>query len=323
MQEQEQHEITADEPLDLDGVFTDLGEAERVPPKWVIKDLLPEGMVVLAGPPKTYKSTLELVMVLLASGKACTALPEQYAPVRTGRVVMFSYEATAGELRYIAENDIGVPVTNDSTILVADDPFGFRLDDPEGVSKLVRWLDKLKPLLVCLDPLRDFHTLDENDSGAIIRALRPLQQWAKRNEACALIVHHTKKRDEGNNTHNDWRGTSALLGMVDGCLTITRKAEETVLLSAAFKRGETYQRTTQLGVYKRVGKSSEEEIGELDKMVLKLLKAGAPNVTSMAKQIRTAKGHVVAALKNLQRNGHAIKDGKRWRFINKAKKVSK
>lgn len=309
--------ITNDEPLDLGGVFTDLGDAERVPPKWVIKDLLPEGMVVLAGPPKTYKSTLELVMVLLASGRACTALPAQYAPVRIGRVVMFSYEATAGELRFIAENDIGVPVLNDSTILVADDPFGFRLDDPEGVTKLIKWLDKLRPLLVCLDPLRDFHSLDENDSGAIIRALRPLQQWAKRNEACALIVHHTKKRDEGNNTHNDWRGTSALLGMVDGCLTITRKGDETILLSAAFKRGETYQRTIQLGVYKRVGKSAEEEIGELEKMVLKLLKAGAPDVSSIAKQIRTAKGHVIEALKTLQRNGHATKDGKKWRAVKK------
>lgn len=324
LEQPEPHDDEDDTPelehLDVHGVFTDLGTAERVPPKWVIKDLLPEGMVVLAGPPKTYKSTLELAMVLLASGHVSKALPEAYAPVRTGRVVLFSYEATAGELRYIAENDIGVPINADESILVADDPFLFRLDDPDGISKLLTWLDELKPLLVCLDPLRDFHSLDENDSGAIIRALRPLQQWAKKNEACALIVHHTKKREEGNNTHNDWRGTSALLGMVDGCLTITRKADETVLLSAAFKRGATYQRVLQLGVYGRKGMTSEEELGEVEVSVLRLLKAGAPSVKSIAKQMRTAKGHVVGALKALERNGKVTKVGKVWTVV-KRKKV--
>jgi hypothetical protein len=316
----EPQSLESQEPLDVHGVFTDLGTAERVPPKWVIKDLLPEGMVVLAGPPKTYKSTIELVMVLLASGKECKALPEQYAPVRTGRVVMFSYEATAGELRYIAETDIGTKIPADESILIADDPFLFRLDDPDGIQKLLSWLDELKPLLVCLDPLRDFHSMDENDSGAIVRALRPLQRWAKANEACALLVHHTKKRDEGNNTHNDWRGTSALLGMVDGCLTITRKGDETILLSAAFKRGETYQRTINLSVYKRVGQSAEEEVGELEKAVLKLLKAGAPDVKSIARQIRTAKGHVVECLRTLQRNGMVTKEGKKWVVVRKGKK---
>jgi hypothetical protein len=302
------------------GVFSDLGEAERVPPRWILKDLLPEGMVVLAAPPKSYKSTLDLIMSLLVSGHTCTALPEQYAPVRTGRVVKFSYEATAGELRYIAEHDIGVPVQANESILIADDPFLFRLDDPDGINKLITWLDDLKPVLVTLDPLRDFHTLDENDSGAIIRALRPLQRWAKTNEACCLIIHHTKKRDEGNNTHNDWRGTSALLGMVDGCLTVTRKGEETINLSAAFKRGESYQRTLTLSVFKRKGESAEEEIGELERSVLKLLKAGAPNTTSIAKQIRTAKGHVIQALKTLQRNGLVTKEGKKWAALKRKSK---
>jgi len=313
------NEQEAPHHLDVAGVFTDLGTAERIPPSWVIQDLLPTGMTVLAGAAKSYKSTLETVMVLLASGHKCTALPAQYRPVRTGRVLIFSYEATAGELRYMAENDIGVSVNADESILVADDPFLFRLDDPDGINKLIGWLDELKPLVVCLDPLRDFHTLDENDSGAMIRALRPLQRWAKENEASALIVHHTKKRDEGNNTFNDLRGTSALFGMVDGCLTITRKGDETIFVNAVFKRGESYQRTLNLSVYKRKGQSAEEEIGDLERDVLKLLKAGAPNVKSVALQIKTAKGHVVEALKSLERNGKVRKVDGKWSVIRKKK----
>ena len=80
----------------------------------------------------------------------------------------------------MAEAGMLAPVTNDFSLLISDDPFNFRLDDEDGLKRMMGWLEALKPRLVFLDPLRDFHSVEEKDSGPMNRLLRPLQQWAKK-----------------------------------------------------------------------------------------------------------------------------------------------
>ena len=300
----------ADEELRLH--FQDLGSAAKEEPEWVIKDMVPIGMTILAAPPKSYKSTVEMSLAILVAGHPCGVLPPTFTAPKPGRVLGFSYEATAGELRHMAEEDLGCTVPPDGSILIADDPWSFRLDDPEQIRKLLYWLDAAKPRLVFLDPLRDFHSMDENDSGAIIRALRPLQRWAKDNHAAVLVVHHTKKRDEGHNNANDLRGTSALFGMVDGCLVLTRKGEETVYVQATFKRGASWSRSIVLSAYARKGEASGEPLGELESAVLRLIAGKAGTLQDIASQLRVAKSRVVQAAELLERNGHIRKVKGKW-----------
>jgi len=316
----DEHDVEAIEPLEIDGVFVDLADAVVVPPRWVIQDLLPPGLVFLAGPPKdAKKSTLTLIMALLTSGHDCRALPPFLRNVHMpGPVAMFSYEALAGELKDSALNGMGVNIQGGG-IYVADDPWMFRLDDSErGPTALLSWLDKLLPRLVVLDPLRDFHGLDENDAGAMNRALRPVRQWAIKHDASVVVVHHTRKKsDDGSGgppvyDAADMRGTTALFGIADACLMVTpTKFENTLRVKATFKRASGWERTLRLAIFGTKDELAREELTDGEKLCLKGLQDGQ-NLGSIAVKLKVSKSTIQAYVVTLYRNGLIKKEGERW-----------
>ncbi len=241
---------------DFDEWWEDIWDADVEPPEFVIKDILPTGIVFMVAPPKTYKSTIEMAWTLAVAGEQCEALPAELRQVPEdgeGIVIGASAEATPGELRYMAEQGMGAKPGVHGRIRLLKDPWRFRLDDPGASQKLVAKLEKIKPKLFWLDPLVDFHSLDEVDAGEMNRLLRPLQRWAKRNRACFLVVHHTRKRSgndsDRNLTADDARGTSALYGLADGLITLTPKGKGRVHFSVVLKRGQPFEKTVQLRVW--------------------------------------------------------------------------
>lgn len=297
---------------EIDEVFTDLGEAELIPPKWVIKDLLPTGLVFLGAPPKSGKSTLEMIMSLLAAGVPCQALPPSLSVVENPGVVLgWSYEASAGELRHMCEEGLGVKVPNNRSILIADNPWAYRLDD-DGGQAMLGWLNAKMPVLAWLDPLRDFHNLEEKDSGSINRLLRPLQRWAKDHDCCFLVVHHTKKKDEGDYTANDLRGTGAIFGIADAVLMLTPKGNAMTHIKAVFKRAPSWERTIKIAAYDNLGAVPTEQLGDVEKLILNLLAGGAPNLESIAKQLKVGKLRVIEGCRALERAGLIRKEGKAY-----------
>lgn len=296
------HEEPIYEPID--GILTDLGDAQVVPPKWIIKDLLPSGLVFLGAPPKAGKSTIEMAMSLLVAGLPCRAFPPQLSEVpNPGTVLGFSYEATAGELRHMCKEGLLIDPPNNRSILIADNPWMFRLDEENGLAKLLYWLAELKPRLCFLDPLRDFHNLEEKDSGGMNRILRPIQRWAKDNDACMLVVHHTKKKDEGDYNANDLRGTGAIFGIADGVLMITKKSNGLVNFNATFKRAQGWDRTIKIAAYEHAQDESVEKLGDIEENVLKLLNAGASGPQTIGKQLGIGKARAEVAIATLIRVG--------------------
>lgn len=248
----------------VEGIFTDLAEADISPPKWVIQDILPTGIMFLAGPPKTLKSTLEMAFSLTVAGIAHDVLPPEFTTATlTGPVMGLSAEATAGELRHMVEDGMKVKLPNDGRIIIADDPWSFRLDDPEGLEQILYWLDERKPRLFWLDPLRDLHHLDERDSGEMNRVLRPIQKWAKRHDSCFLVVHHMRKKandDRTDYTATDMRGTTALFGLADGVIVITPRPGGKLHMTGTYKRGQGWEKTIALKMW---GKGGPEEVNEV------------------------------------------------------------
>jgi RecA-family ATPase len=238
---------------EIEGLFTDLGEAVLSPPEWVIENLLPVGITFMVGPPKTLKSTIEMALSMLVSGQQCEVLPPEMSRVpETGRVIGLSAEASAGELRFMVERGFGTKVAANGMIQIADDPWRFRLDDPNGLDTLLGILNRVRPRLLWVDPLRDFHGEDEQDSGPMQRLLRPVQRWAKVNRAALLVVHHTRKLGSGEDRNlkaQDARGTSALFGLADGLITLTPKGENTVHFDVVTKRGMPWEKTVKLKVW--------------------------------------------------------------------------
>lgn len=274
----------------IDGVFTDLGTATMEPPAWIIRDLLPVGLTFVGAPPKAGKSTFTLAISLLVAGYESKVLPRRFNKVaRTGPVLIFSAEATAGELRHTIEYSMGIPIEANEAILVCDDPFDWRLDDPNGLTKLLFWLEERKPLLLIIDPLRDFHAFDEKESGDMNRLLRPVQQWARREQSSVVIVHHSKKpSEEGKSKYNphDLRGSGALFGLADAVLMFSPgKGDGEYLISSTFKRAKAWERTIRPAIYGFKGEEAIEVLTNWDERVLKAWNADIRSAQGIASAI--------------------------------------
>lgn len=297
----------------VESVWQDVGEALIEPPEFVVDNLIPVGVTFVAGPPKSYKSAVELAAVLTACGVINSVLPPDLSSCpEPGRVLMLSSEATAGVLRHTAKHGFGVDIPNDMRLLAMSDPWRWRLDQLPDVRELLDWAEELDAAMICIDPLRNFHSLDENDSGGMIQMLQPLQQWAMKNKRAVLIVHHSKKlgedKDGGKKTAraDDMRGTSALFGLADAVLTVTPKNSKGLInVDAILKRGEAWERTIQLGIW---GATTTESVDAEAKMVFGLLKTGLPQ-TGIMSAMKLSKTQLAEAMNRLKRLGAITPDG--------------
>lgn len=299
----------------FDDWFEDMWDATLDPPEWVIENILPSGIVFMVAPPKTFKSTIEMAWTLAVAGELCDALPPELRTVPEGGdgiVIGASAEATPGELRYMVEQGMGVKEGKHGRVRLLRDPWQWRLDDPGAVTRLIAKLEQVKPRLFWLDPLVDFHSLDEVDAGEMNRLLRPLQRWAKRNRACFLVVHHTRKRSgqdaERNLTADDARGTSAMFGLADGLIALTPKGKNRVHFNVTLKRGQPFEKTVTLKVWGE-GEATVQIDGNA-KMVFEamLLHAGAAQ-GELAEILRLSQSTVSRAVSQLKSMGAVDKDG--------------
>lgn len=232
-------------------VFKDIGQVSKEEPVWVIDEVLPTGLTIMGAPPKAYKSTTLMMLASVVAGYKHNRLPQDMmvcSQHQQGHVLGFSGEATAGALRHLLEDGMGVQLDNESRIFIADDPWAWRLDEDGKQVKMLTWLNKLKPKLAFIDPLRNYHVQKEEDSAVIIQLLAPLRAWAIENDSALVIVHHArklgkdKKTGEGNRmTPEDLRGSSALFGMCDG-LIMQSRVGDTLVIESVYKRGEGWLR---------------------------------------------------------------------------------
>ena len=312
-----------DDALVLDGVWTDLGKAIIVEPKWVVKGMVPVGLTVIGSPPKSCKSTVTMALAAWISEHECDALPPFVRVVPKhmhGPVMVISHEALAGEVRYMLEVGLGTKVRADESILIADDPFAFMLDDEDGMSRLMAWLEAREPRALVIDPFRNAHQSEEKDSGDMIRILRPLREWAVENDAAVILVHHTRKpgQERGDTpTYNtgDLRGSSAIFGAADGILMFTPQGEGKIRVEGVFKRGTPWASTFVLGAYEYVGKG-HEVLEQFEEMVLAMIRGHGPIGTAeLARNTQGQKSRVGFALERLCRNGLVKKVMRGWTAI--------
>lgn len=290
----------------VESVWTDVGGAVLEEPRWVVRNILPAGITFLAGPPKSFKSTVELALALTVCGVQNDVLPPEFADAPdTGIVMGLSMEASAGVLRHTAEVGFKRHIPEDGSFLVMSDPWRFRLDQRHDVEELLRWVQRIGPKMLFIDPLRNCHSLDENDSGGMVMMLQPIQQFAVRTGLAVVIVHHSKKLGDKdgamrNANANDMRGTSALFGMADAVLTCTGKPNNSVHIDAILKRGEPWQKTFQLGIWnkpKAVEPLTPQAVG-----ILNLLRSGL-SPTLVQKMLNLSPGAWTDALKQLEAHG--------------------
>jgi len=188
------------------------------PAQWLIDQLwISDAFGIVGAEPKSWKSWLTLYLgICVASG---TRAFDRY-DVKQGIVMVFSAEGGKGLVRRRAaalcrSMDMEIP----PNLWLIDLPV-LHLDQPEVAQRVINMVEKYRPALIVLDPLRELHGGDENDAVTIAALLAPLRQLQRFGCAC-MLVHHLGKKSEGRTVQRGGqrlRGSSALHGAVDSAL---------------------------------------------------------------------------------------------------------
>jgi hypothetical protein len=308
--------LSSDTPLTH--AFDVVGEAEIVPPKWIIKGVIPTGLTVYISPPKNFKSTVLLHWVLRCLKKTSTVLPEHLSqPAVTGPVIMLSTETTAGTIKFDALFGLRVHVTAGDPLFCQTDPFAFRLDNEDNMKELIYWLRRIKPVMLVIDPLRNSHGVDENDAGEMVKLVQPLQQYAIKNDMACVIVHHTKKPSEKSKPDDNLRpemarGTGALFGLADGLLSqivLTSETEQPQLrIAGVFKRGPSFTEDVDLNVEWAQMKLDVEIAASVYNLVLD----GRKTTAEICEKVDLREAEVLKYLNYMYKNKIIDKTLKHW-----------
>lgn len=167
--------------------------AETFPPmRWVIQELLPEGLAILSGKPKIGKGFMGLEIALAAAPGG----------------QFLGYQATAGPVLFIALEDgprraqdrlkkMGAPATR----LPIDFEYEWPPLDVQGLNELRVRLAKGSEwgpyVLVIIDTLASAKTnkIDENMASDMASLVNSIQQVAQRHRCSILMIFHHRKKE--------------------------------------------------------------------------------------------------------------------------------
>lgn len=113
--------------------------------------------------------------------------------------------------------------------VVADD--GFQINNQTHLSQLEQFVRDEKIDLLVIDPLRDFHNIDENESTRMIEVTKPLRRLARYAECTMQIVQHTAKppwhkTDTKRSAGDSMRGSNVLGAAAAVTVLIERTGQE-------------------------------------------------------------------------------------------------
>lgn len=203
------------------------------PIRWVIPELLPEGLAILSGPPKIGKSWL-VMNLCIATAIGGYALGK--FKVDKGEVLLASLEDN--ERRLQGRSLKCCPAGSDLSLLHTTTTWP-RLDDG-GLEQLTTWLSEHPECkLVIFDTIQKVKPHASRKNGTAYEndydAYGPLQRIALKFHACVLVIHHNRKTSSRNDEDplEEISGSIGITGAMDTILMLKRPrgASGAVLIS--------------------------------------------------------------------------------------------
>ena len=207
-----------------------LYEMKLPPVKWVIRDLLPEGLTVLAGAPKVGKSWLAQSLSLsVASGKDALG----HFPSNQGQVLHLALEDTVQRFQERMKKLCHVkPVS-----ALANANFAQNWDTlPEGVQSLHEWItSQTRPRLIVIDTFqkiraRSANRFEDNAYARDYAEVGMLHHLACRNNIAILLIHH-KRKALSEDPFNSVSGSSGITGAADAIWMFDKPDRERMVAS--------------------------------------------------------------------------------------------
>jgi hypothetical protein len=268
----------------------------RFPPlKFIVPQVIPEGLTILAGRPKIGKSWLTLLVgIALANGVAALGLDYRLTMPLRGSVLYLGLEDGRRRLQRRITKLLGALPENWPQQLYLKTEW--RRFDQGGLDDIRAWHDDAKgkgeiPILVIVDTLATVRALGNSKASPYQNdhdALAGLQKLAEELGIAVVVNHHDRKMD-ADDVFDTVSGTLGLTGAVDTILVLTRKAQGTTL----HIRGRDIEDETALamqfnnGRWSVLGAASEVQRSDQRGRIIKAL-TDAPDGLSVAEIVAAA-----------------------------------
>jgi RecA-family ATPase len=196
-------------------VTQDLGEVQ-----WLIKDILPQGFLFLAGRPKIGKSFMTLQMCAsIVTGQNFLG----HEVMQRGRVLYISLEDNRRRLKKRIMNMGLYADAKDLSSLEIEERW-----DPlnkGGNIKLIERLSKKKYVLCVIDTYaKAFLMKDNNDAVEATRVLAPLYELTRGGDfSFEFVDHHRKNNQYSGDVIDDISGSGAKGGVADTVWSLRRE----------------------------------------------------------------------------------------------------
>lgn len=204
--------------------------------------LLPKGgRVMIGAPPKHKKSMIALNMAYdLAEGLPLLGLTSKdgeplWRPKRPYTVLYCEQEIGQYRLKERLEkiHSYRNGVIARGNLHFEPKGSGIMLDTPEGMAILAAKVGALKPDVVVLDPLRKFHTKDEDSSTEMVKVFKAVDKLQEEYGVTVIMVHHAGKKSEfrDGSSPESLRGSSEIYADGDTFVMIEQpvKTDDNVL----------------------------------------------------------------------------------------------
>lgn len=202
-------------------------QTQTFPPvSYVIPGVIPEGLTLLAGKPKTGKSWLALdLCIAVAAGRYCLGdkRPQQ------GDVLYAALEDNPRRLQRRLDKVLGPSFVDTWPDRLSLTTVWRRLDKG-GVDDLAGWIENVsEPRLIVLDTLAGVRPVKTQQGYTEdYDALASLHRLANDKGLSVLVLHHTRKM-EADDPVDTVSGTLGLAGCADTIMVLARSAKGTTL----------------------------------------------------------------------------------------------
>jgi len=255
----------------------DIYGKEFPPIKWVIPDILPEGVFWLAGSPKIGKSWLAMSISLA---------------VASGGLVFGDREVEPGDVLHFALEDNQRRLQSRMKMLLPEgqtpsDRLRFNTEalraDYGLIDYMGEWIgDVITPRLIVVDTYLKIQSGIDSPSASQYQIdyerLDPLVKFANANSITLLLVHHLRKT-ESDDALNMVSGSVGMTAAVDGVLTLTRERGQDAgyfFVTGRDVQEEKYAMTLQDGCnWQLEGKAEEYALNEKQRNIQDVLRDGS------------------------------------------------
>lgn len=189
---------------------------------WTVDGLLPEGVCVLAGKPKSKKSWLALGISI---GVASNGRAFSYYDVTGGRVLYLDLESNQRRMQSRLRSIIG---DHDVWPDILDIVTEWKRGD-EGIALLDGYCDAhTDTRLIVIDIWARFRARIDpklNPYDQDYEALQTLNAWAEARHVTVIVIHHTRKA-KSDDVFEEISGTNGILGAVATVMHLARSTDQ-------------------------------------------------------------------------------------------------